>query len=64
MKKEFLKSYKECIYTLQQITDYIYFKEIFPVSYFEVLKDVMNEIDEESGREVIKFRYHFFKIIF
>ena len=30
---EFVDKYKECIYNLQRITDYIYFKEILSISY-------------------------------
>ncbi|WP_438505950.1 hypothetical protein [Cetobacterium sp.] len=39
-EKEFLESYKECIYALQRITDYIYFKEVFSMSCFEIPKGI------------------------
>ena len=29
----FVNRYKECIYNLQRITDYLYFKQILQVSY-------------------------------
>ena len=46
--KEFLESYKECIYTLQRITDYIYFKEIFSMSCFEIPKGIKGKVEEEG----------------
>lgn len=47
-EKEFLESYKECIYTLQRITDYIYFKEIFSMSCFEIPKGIKGKVEEDD----------------
>lgn len=38
---QFVEKYKECIYNLQRITDYIYFKEILSVSYDSIPNDTL-----------------------
>lgn len=32
----FIERYKECIYNLQRITDYVYFKQILQLSYDKI----------------------------
>ena len=44
----FVDKYKECIYNLQRITDYIYFKEILSISYDSIPNSVLKYLKSKN----------------
>lgn len=47
-ESKFVEKYRECIYTLQRVVDYIYFKEILTMSY-EIIPDyIVNALKKEK----------------
>lgn len=44
----FIERYKECIYNLQRITDYLYFKEVLQLSYNEIPNDILKYINTKN----------------
>lgn len=44
----FIERYKECIYNLQRITDYLYFKEVLQLSYNEIPNDILKYLNTKN----------------
>lgn len=44
----FIERYKECIYNLQRITDYLYFKEILQVAYDKIPNDILKYLNTKN----------------
>ncbi len=44
----FIERYKECIYNLQRITDYLNFKEVLQLSYNEIPNDILKYLNTKS----------------
>ncbi|MEG1087543.1 MAG: hypothetical protein RSD79_05710 [Cetobacterium sp.] len=44
----FIERYKDCIYTLQRIMDYLYFKEILQVAYDKIPNDILNSLNTKN----------------
>ena len=44
----FIERYKECIYNLQRITDYLYFKEVLQLSYNDIPNDILKYLNTKN----------------